>query len=137
MSNNKNMIAHLPMDFMGKIHQIFHLLASFSRNSINTNMVGLGDTNLETKQITSAVKFLLKFISKLFNHIVDNSVPMHIPAFAKTLFIESPMVGPVSQSCTNNSTKQSANQISTAATEGGRCMSQVQRNPRRNFLTGA
>ena len=69
MRHNKDAIAHLPMVFMGKIHQLFQHLASFSQNSINTNKVEIGDANLETKQITIAVKFALKFMTKMLEHI--------------------------------------------------------------------
>jgi hypothetical protein len=105
MQNYKDASAHLPMVFMGEIHQVFQLLALFSQNSINTNKVELGGTDLETKQITSVVKFALKFISKMFDHIKENFLSKHIPTFAKSLFIKSPTVGPVNQSHTNPSTK--------------------------------
>ena len=93
MHNNKDKIAHLPMVFMGKIHQLFQYLTSFSQNSINTNKVELGDLDLETKQITIAVKFASKFITKMLEHIDTNSIPQNIPAFAKSLFVEAPMEG--------------------------------------------
>ena len=69
MRDNKDAIAHLPMVSMGKIHQLFQHLASFSQNSINTNKVEIGDANLETKQITIAVKFASKFMTKMLEHI--------------------------------------------------------------------
>jgi hypothetical protein len=114
MRDNKDAIAHLPMVFMGKIHQLFQHLASFSQNSINTNKVKIGDVDLETKQITIAVKFASKFINKMLKHIDENSIPQNIPAFAKSLFVEAPEVG------ITETIKQSANQISTAANKGGR-----------------
>ena len=114
MRNNKDAIAHLPMVFMGKIHQLFQHLASFSQNSINTNKVEIGDVDLETKQITIAVKFASKFITKMLEHIDENSIPKNIPAFAKSLFVEAPEVG------ITETIKRSANQISTTANEGGR-----------------
>jgi len=109
MRNNKDAIAHLPMVFMGKIHQLFQHLASFSQNSINTNKVKIGDADLETKQITITVKFVLKFMTKMLEHIDENSIPKNIPAFAKSLFIEAPEAG------ITETIKRSANQISTAA----------------------
>ena len=93
MRDNKDAIAHLPMVFMGKIHQLFQYLASFSQNSINTNKVEIGDVNLETKQITTAVKFASKVITKMLEHIDENSIPKNIPAFAKSLFVEAPKAG--------------------------------------------
>jgi hypothetical protein len=134
MGNNKVAIAHLLMVFMGKIHQVFQLLASFSQNSINTNKVELGDTDQETKQMTSAVKFALKFIFKMFDHIEENSVPKHIPVFAKSLFIKSPTVGPVNKPRTDDYTKRSVNQISTAATKGGRRNEPGVKKPKRDFF---
>jgi len=93
MHDNKDAIAHLPMVFMGKIHQLFQHLASFSQNSINTNKVEIGDVNLETKQITIAVKFASRFMTKMLEHINENSIPKNIPAFAKSLFVEAPDIG--------------------------------------------
>jgi hypothetical protein len=51
MHNNMDSIAHLPMVFMAKIHQVFQLLASFSQNLINTNKVELGLANLDNKHV--------------------------------------------------------------------------------------
>jgi hypothetical protein len=119
MRDNKEAIAHLPMVFMGKIHQLFQYLASFSQNSINTNKVEIGDVDLETKQIIIAVKFASKFITKMLEHIDENSIPKNIPAFAKSLFVEAPEAG-VTHELRITETKRSANQISTAANEGGR-----------------
>jgi len=112
--DNKDAITHLPLVFMGKIHQLFQHLASFSQSSINTNKVKIGDVDLETKQITIAVKFASKFMTRMLEHIDENSIPKNIPAFAKSLFVESPEIGGT------ETIKQSANQISTAANEGGR-----------------
>jgi hypothetical protein len=81
------------MVFMGKIHQLFQYLASFSQNSINTNKVEIGDVDLETKQIIIAVKFASKFITKMLEHIDENSIPKNIPAFVKSLFVEAPKAG--------------------------------------------
>ena len=119
MHDNKDAIAHLQMVFMGKIHQLFQYLASFSQNSINTNKVEIGDVDLETKQITTAVKFASKFITKMLEHIDEISIPKNIPAFAKSLFVEAPEAG-LTHELRITETKRSANQISTAANEGGR-----------------
>lgn len=60
MHNNKDVITHLLIFFMVKIHQLFRYLASFSQNSINTNKVEIGDLDLETKQIIQSL--LLKML---------------------------------------------------------------------------
>jgi hypothetical protein len=88
MHNNKDAIAHLPMMFMGKLHQFFQHLASFSQNSINTNKVEISNLTLEIKHITIRVKLAAKFINKMVKHIDNNSVPKKIPAFAKDLFVK-------------------------------------------------
>ncbi len=87
MHINKDAIVHLPMIFMGKLHQFFQHLASFSQNSINTNKVEIGNSTLEIKHITSGEKLVAKFINKMAKHIDANSVPKEIPAFAKDLAI--------------------------------------------------
>ena len=76
------------MIFMGKLHQFFQHLASFSQNSINTNKVEISNLTLEIKHITIRVKLAAKFINKMVKHIDNNSVPKKIPAFAKDLFVK-------------------------------------------------
>jgi hypothetical protein len=88
MSDNKDMLAHLRMIFLGKLHQFFQHLASFSQNSINTNKVEIGNSTLEMKHITISMKLAAKFIIEMVKHIDDNSVPKEISAFAKDLFVE-------------------------------------------------
>ena len=56
----------------------------------------------------------------MFEHMDRNSIPQNIPAFAKSLFVEAPKAGFTHESRTTETIKQSANQISTTANEGGR-----------------
>ena len=98
MRDNKDAIAHLPMVFMGKIHQLFQYLASFSHNSINTKKVEIGE-------ITITVKFASKFITTMLEHIDENSIPKNIPAFAKSLFVEAPKEGFTHESRINETIK--------------------------------
>jgi hypothetical protein len=88
MHDLKEAIAHLPIIFMGKLHQFFQYLASFLQNSINTNKVEIGNSALEIKHITIGNKLAAKFINKMVKHINNNLVPKEIPAFAKDLFVE-------------------------------------------------
>jgi hypothetical protein len=88
MRDNMDAIAHLPMVFMGKTHQFFQHLASFSQNSINTNKVELGLADLDERHIKTAIKLAAKFFKKMVDHIDDNSVPKEVPTFAKSLFVE-------------------------------------------------
>ncbi len=81
-------IAHLPMVFMAKIHQVFQLLTSFSQNSINTNKVELGLADLDNKHVKTAIKLATKFFKKMVDHIDNNSVPKEVPTFAKSLSVE-------------------------------------------------
>jgi hypothetical protein len=83
MHDNQENLAHLPMVFMGKIHQFFQNLASFSQNSLNTNKVELGLSDLDDKSIKTAVKLASKFFKKMADHIDDNSFPKEVPTFAK------------------------------------------------------
>jgi hypothetical protein len=77
------------MVFMSKIHQFFMHLASFSQNSINTNMIETGDDKFEGKQVVIAVKFASKFFTKMQEHVEENSIPKDVPAFAKSFFVEA------------------------------------------------
>ncbi len=69
-------------------------LALFSQNSVNTNLVEHGATGdkLDIRNISIAVKFAVKFWTKMNNHIKDNTVPKEIPSFAHTMF-EKPASG--------------------------------------------
>jgi hypothetical protein len=86
-------IAHLPMVFMAKIHQVFQILAFFSQNLINTNKVELGLADLDDKHVKTAIKLATKFFKKMVNHINNNSVPKEVPTFAKNLFVEQNLGG--------------------------------------------
>jgi len=79
MRDNSDSITHLPFALMGKLHQFFQHLASFSQNSINTNKVKTNDNTLEVKQVTTAVKLVSKFFKKMTEHIEDSTVPKETP----------------------------------------------------------
>jgi hypothetical protein len=93
MRNNMVAIAHLPMVFMAKIHQVFQLLASFLQNLINTNKVELGLANLDDKHVKTTIKLTTKFFKKMVDHINNNSVPKEVPTFAKSLFVKQTLGG--------------------------------------------
>jgi hypothetical protein len=61
--HNAQSLAHLPMLFAQKLHQFFQHLASFSQNSVNTNLVEHGNhgEGLNIKSISTAVKLASKF----------------------------------------------------------------------------
>ena len=120
MRENSDSVAHVPFVLMGKLHQCFQHLASFSQNSINTNKVELNDDTLDVKQVAVAVKLISKFFKKMTEHIEDSSVPKDIPPFARTFFVEQagnftavvPSLVPTEQ---NTAAKTPA-----AGTEGGK-----------------
>jgi hypothetical protein len=87
MRNNKDAIAHLPMVFIGKLHQFFQHIASFLQNSINTNKVEISNSTLEIMHITIDLKIVAKLINKMVEHIDHDLVPKETPAFAKGLFL--------------------------------------------------
>ncbi len=86
-------LVHLPMLFMGKLHQFFQYLALFSQNSINNNIVEHGimtsNQGLDSKNIAIAVKLGSKFLIKMTELIEDDTVPKEIPSFARSLFTET------------------------------------------------
>jgi hypothetical protein len=65
-ARNAQLLMHLHMLFMAKIHQFFQSLALFSQNSVNTNLVEHGATGkeLNISNIVIAVKFAVKFWKK-------------------------------------------------------------------------
>ncbi len=87
MRNNSNCFAHILFVLMGKLHQFFQLLASFSQNLINTNKVEINDDNLDVKQVNTATKLASKFIKKMTEHIKGGTVPKEIPPFEKLFFV--------------------------------------------------
>ena len=120
MRDNSDSIAHVPFVFMGKIHQCFQHLASFSQNSMNTNKVELNDDALDTKHVTTAVKLVSKFFKKMIEHVEDSSVPKEIPPFARTFFVEQSgnvTAAPISTVPTEQNT---AAKTPAAGTEGGK-----------------
>jgi hypothetical protein len=88
MRDNRDSIAHLPMVFMAKIHQMFMHLANFSQNSLNTNKVELGDSDFDTRLVKTGVRLGTKFINKMIEHVENNLAPKEIPNFAKSLFVK-------------------------------------------------
>ena len=116
MRNNSDSIAHMPFVFMGKLHQFFQHLASFSQNSINTNKVEISDDTLDAKQVIIAVKLISKFFKKMTEHIDDSTVPKEIPPFARTFFVEQgSKIIPAT-----TATEQESTGKTTASTEGGK-----------------
>ncbi len=107
--NNHENLAHLPMVFMGKIHQFFQHLASFSQNSVNTNKVELGLLDFDDKHIKTAVKLASNFFKKMVDHIDDNSLPKEVSTFAKSLFVEQTSGGLTLATCTSKAPKGNAN----------------------------
>jgi hypothetical protein len=81
-----------PCCFAGKLHRFFQFLASFSQNSVNTNLVEHGNHSkgLNIKSISTAIKLASRFWKKMTKHIKDDTVPKEVPAFARTLFVEQP-----------------------------------------------
>ncbi len=71
------------MLFAGKLHQFLQHLASFSQNSVNTNLVEHGNhgTGLNIKNISTAIKLAAsKFWKEMTKHTKDNTVPTEVPA---------------------------------------------------------
>ena len=120
MRDNSDSIAHLPFVLMGKLHQFFQHLASFSQNSINTNKVETNNNTLDVKQVTTAVKLVSKFFKKMIEHIEDSTIPKEIPPFARIFFVEqSGKVTPAANPATTIE-QESAGKQPTAGTEGGK-----------------
>ncbi len=94
-------------------------LANFSRNSLNTNKVELGDSDFDTRLVKSRVRLGAKFINKMIEHIEDNLVPKETPNFAKSLFVEQTAGGIITLGETNtNANKQKGAAVSGAVISG-------------------
>jgi hypothetical protein len=60
MRDNIDSLLHIPIVFMAVLHQFFQHLALFSQNLINTNKLGHANPNLDSKNVTIAVKLTSK-----------------------------------------------------------------------------
>ncbi len=127
MHDNNDAIAHLPMVFMGKLHQFFQHLASFLQNSINTNNVELGNLALKTKHIAISMKLAAKFIKKMAKHIENNLVPKDIPAFAKSLFFKQ-VAGCITLAKSDNDTQKTASHPTCRICQCRQAQDQEQQN---------
>jgi hypothetical protein len=72
---------------MAKIHQFCQSLASFSQNSVNTNMVEINDSNFDVKHIDIVVRLVATFIDEMTKHN-DSSVPEEILPFTRSFFVK-------------------------------------------------
>ena len=119
MRENSESIAHVPFILMGKLHQCFQYLASFSQNLINTNKVEINNPSLNIKQVNMAVKLVSKFCKKMTKHIEDSTVPKEIPPFARSFFVEqSGKITPTAIPATINEQDTTGKQPA-AGNEGG------------------
>jgi hypothetical protein len=86
MRDNKNECAHLPYVFMWEIQKILQSLARFSKNSVNirTIQANANESDLEISEITAAVKSFSTFMTKMNDHVINDTVPKTIPRFAKS-----------------------------------------------------
>jgi hypothetical protein len=121
MRDNSDSIAHIPFILLGKLHQCFQHLASFSQNSMNTNKVELNDNALDIKHVTTAVKLMSKFFKKMTEHIEDCSIPKEIPPFARAFFVDQSGNGVTAMVSSSVPTEQNtAAKTPAAGTEGGK-----------------
>jgi hypothetical protein len=123
MRDNRNSIAHSPMIFMAKIHQMFMHLANFSQNSLNTNKVELGNSDFDTRLVKTGVRLGAKFINKMIEHVKDNLVPKEIPNFAKSLFIKKTAGGIITLTETNTNAKNQKGATVSGAIVSGTAIS--------------
>ncbi len=140
MDDNKDTIVHLLMIFMGKLHQFFQLLASFSQNSLNTNKAEIGNSTLEIRHITIGMKLLAIFINKMAKHIYNNLISKEIPAFAKDFLSNNlqnilPLQFPIPNQ--NNSQVPNLTHRVTLGNVRLLSMNLVKRNQGRSFQTRA
>ena len=125
MRNNSYSFAHIPFIYMGKIHQCFQHLASFSQNRINTNTVELNNNALDVKHVTTEVKLVSKFFKKMTKHIEDSSIPKEIPPFARAFFVKQSGNGNTTTVLSSAPTNQNtAAKTPAAGTKGGKCKSE-------------
>jgi hypothetical protein len=127
------------MDFMAKIHQFFQLLASLSRNLINTNKIEVADDKFDIKNVAIAVKLASKFFRKMQEHVDDNSIPRDVPAFARSFFAKASEGGDLlsHQRAMTPKNQVPPNQLMAPAVESVSQMAkkqQGQKKPKKEFL---
>jgi hypothetical protein len=139
MRDNIDSLVHLPMVFMAKLYKFFQHLVLFSQNLINTNKIELAYTNLDSKNVTIAVKLVLKFLNKMQEHINNNLIPKDVPTFTKRFFTESTGCGFILVAKNDESKKMNATQPTALSVSGnGKCKSnskeeEGKEKPRKEF----
>jgi len=83
MRDNKKDCAHLPYVFMWEIQKFLQALARFSKNSVNIRKIQSNELNLETSDITVAFKSFSTFMTNMYEHVSNDTVPKTIPRYAK------------------------------------------------------
>jgi hypothetical protein len=65
------------------LHQVLAQLTGFSTNSVNNNLIKLGDdgAKLVTTSIQKVVKYVVRFFDRMDNHILEGTYPDAIPKF--------------------------------------------------------
>ena len=76
-------VPQLPYIFLNMLHQVLAQLAGFSTNSVNNNLIELGDdgAKLITTNIQKIVKYVARFFDRMENHILEGTYPDVIPKF--------------------------------------------------------
>ena len=76
-------VPQLPYIFLNMLHQVLAQLASFSTNSVNNNLIELGDNGakLITTSVQKIVKYVARFFDRMDNHILEGTYPDVIPKF--------------------------------------------------------
>ena len=82
-ANVHESVPHLPYIFLNMLHQVLAQLASFSTNSVNNNLIELGDNGakLITTSVQKIVKYVARFFDRMDNHILEGTYPDVIPKF--------------------------------------------------------
>ena len=76
-------VPQLPYIFLNMLHKVFSQLANFSTNSVNNNLIELGDNGSQLKidLVLKIVKFVTRFFANIDNHIMEGTVPDSVPTF--------------------------------------------------------
>ena len=83
LRDHKNDCAQLPFVFMWEIQRFIQSLAKFSKNSVNVRHIQTNVSNLDTSEITSAVKSISTFMTDMSDHVNNDTVPTSIPRYAR------------------------------------------------------
>jgi hypothetical protein len=119
LRDHKNDCAQLLFVFMWEIQRFLQCLVKFSKHSVNIRNIQTNVPDLDTSEITSAVKNFSTFMTSMNDHVSNDTVPTNIPRYARS-FITSKKEDEAPPSSVPNITNENNKRKPDATLEQGK-----------------